>query len=806
MGKIFRAFVFLLVCSFMPMSAFADNTNIKGKIVDGAGKPIEGAVASFLSLADSTLITNAITDSIGVFNTAIPDSVADNSLLVVSCVGYERNKTVLGKEAKDDILITLNETSHQLKGITVTAKSKIEGVPGGYSFTPGGAEMLLKDGYDLLAVTPMLNVEGRNVSIIGKGSAKIYINGKDPHMPAEMVLDMLCSVEPKSIKRIDIMYNPGASQRASDQKGIVNIVMSRLDYGWMGNAYLGGISENKRVSESAGTYLGYGHGPFKFSADLTLADTRGVIESERGYDYKTDAISVLNTSRTKSKSFSGSINLNATYELNSKSDIGLSVATSLSGSTSTGETSILLKNAKDATENRGMQTSEYKTPTRLPGYSLLAFYSLKTGKLSTLEANVSYSNRKNKSTGNVEIPSGMGMDSWLSLPYEELDRSAVHGFGAEVKYTKMFAKGGYIGFGGAYDISHVDDDGRYSDLVDGVYVDNAQRSNRFVYDENVAGVYVNHIRQWTSFFSSSLGLRVEQTHIHGDQRTTGETFTRDYLQFFPNVSLSFNTPNQKHIFGIDYYLFGWRPRFSQLNPFKYWTSPNTYREGNPNLKPGKVHSLSLTYNFLQWYQASMGGSIFPDIIGSYTTQEGNGISKTGYGDLGNVKTVGFSLRAYRSFWGGRYYVDAVASVGYRRMKGNVENDFVNQHYWSGGYRVINTLFLNKARDFKFYLFYDFSGRNHEMAETRPVQHLIIAKISKTFAFGGTVELAFKGRFPWNEKSFYETPSYYYQSRSLTSPARVAVTFLQKFGKKRVRGADKRSNVRFNSRLAEGSNR
>ena len=32
MGKIFQAFVFLLVCSFMPMSVFADNTNIKGKI------------------------------------------------------------------------------------------------------------------------------------------------------------------------------------------------------------------------------------------------------------------------------------------------------------------------------------------------------------------------------------------------------------------------------------------------------------------------------------------------------------------------------------------------------------------------------------------------------------------------------------------------------------------------------------------------------------------------------------------------------------------------------------------------------
>ncbi len=806
MGKIFRAFVFLFVCSFMPMSVFADNTNIKGKIVDGAGKPLEGAVASFLSLADSTLVANAITDSIGVFNIAIPDSVADNSMMVVSSVGYERKTIVLGKEAKDDILVSLKETSHQLKGITVTAKSKIEGMPGGYSFTPGGAEMLLKDGYDLLKVTPMLNVKGRSISIIGKGEAKIYINGKDPHMPAEMVLDMLCTVEPKSIKRIDLIYNPGASQRASDQKGIVNVVMSRPDYGWRGYSYLAGISENKRVSEKGGTYLGYGHGPFKFSADITLADTRGVTESEMGYDYKADAISVLNTSKTKSKSFSGSINLNAVYELNRKSDIGLSVATSLSGNTSTGETSILLKNGKEATENRGTQTSEYKTPTRLPGYSLLAFYSLKTGKLSTLEANVSYSNNKSKSTGNVEIPSGMGIDSWLSLPYEELDRSAVHGFGAEVKYTKMFAKGGYIGFGGAYDISHVDDDGRYSDLVDGTYVDNAKRSNRFVYDENVAGAYVNYSRQWTSFFSSTVGLRVEQTHIHGNQRSTGEIFTHDYLNFFPNVSLSFNTPNQEHIFGINYSMFGTRSRFSRLNPFKYWTSPNTYREGNPNLKPWKNHLLSLSYRFLQWYEATIRASISPNMVTTYTTQDGNGISKTGYGDLGKSRGAALALSAYRSFFGGMYYVDAVASFGFSRREGQVVNDIVNQRSWGGGCSITNTVFFNKARDFSLTLFYDFSGRRHEMAETRPVQHILTATISKTFAFGGTVEFGYSDLFPWKEKSFYETPSYYYQSRNLTSPTQFTVCFSQKFGKKRVRGAAKRSNVKFNSRMADDGNK
>ncbi len=804
MGKMFRAFVFLLVCSFMSVSVFADNTNIKGKIVDGTGKPIEGAVASCLSLADSTLVANAITDSIGVFNIIVGDSAADNSFIIVSCVGYERKEIVLGKETRDDVLVTLKETAHQLKGVTVTAKSRIEGLPGGYSFTPGGAEMLLEDGYTLLKVTPMLNVDGRSISIIGKGDAKIYINGKDPHMPADMVLDMLYTVEPKSIKRIDIMYNPGASQRASDQRGIVNVVMNRPDYGWTGRADLYGGLQNKRLSESGGTYLGYGHGPFKFSANIRLDDTRGVTESEYGYDYKSDAISVLNTGRAESKSFSGSINMNAVYEIDSKSDIGLSVATSLKRSTSANETSILLKNGKEGTGNSGTQTSEYKTPTRLPGYSLLAFYSLKPGKLSTFEANVSYSNRKNRTTGNVKIPSGMGMDSWLAAPYEEFDRSAAHGFGVEVKYTKMFANGGYIGFGGAYDISHVDDDGRFSDLVDGVYVDNALRSNRFLYDENVAGAYVDYSRDWTSFFSSTIGLRVEQTHIHGDQRSTGETFTRDYLQFFPNVSLSFNTLNQKNIFGINYSVSGWRSPFTRLNPFKYWTSPNTYRVGNPNLKPGKFHFLSLSYRFLQWYEVAVRALISPNVVTSYTTQEGNGVSKTGYGDLGNSKGVGFMFSAYRSFWGGRYYVNAEASFGYDRMKGNVENDLVNRRYWGGGCTLTNTFFINKARDFGLLLFYDFSAKRHEMAEARPAKHIIAAKISKTFAFGGTLEIGYGDEFPRKYKCSYETPSYYYQSRSLTSSARVSVSFSQKFGKKRVRGAAKRSNFKFESRMDDDS--
>lgn len=208
MNKI-RVFILLVACLLFSTSIFADNVIVKGRVTDGGGKPIEGVVASWLSLSDSTLIANAVTDSTGVFVLEADKSALDNTAVVASCIGYERQSVALGG-GNEDILIKLKETSHQLNGVTVTAKSSVKGVPGGFAFTPGGAEMLLQNGLELLKVTPMLDVQG-DVQILGKGAANVYINGHDPHMPVGMVLEMLRTVPPKNIQRIEIMYNAGAS-------------------------------------------------------------------------------------------------------------------------------------------------------------------------------------------------------------------------------------------------------------------------------------------------------------------------------------------------------------------------------------------------------------------------------------------------------------------------------------------------------------------------------------------------------------------------------------------------------------------
>ena len=719
--------------------------------------------------------------------------------LYVSCIGYENQLRHVETQKNEDILISLKETSHQLKGVTVTAKSVVKGIPGGFSFTPGGTEMLLPDGLELLRITPMLDVRG-GVSILGKGGATIYINGRDPHMPEEMVLEMLRTVEPKSIKRIDIKYNPGSSQKASDQSGIVNVVMKRPDYGWMGTASMSALSEDSRVSEIPGIYMGYGHGRLKFSASAKVADGRGVTKSEKKYEYKAESLDVTNKIWRKYNTVNGGINANVTYDITDKSQVGVSVGTRLLGGDTRKETSVTLTDDKNGIVKQGKQVEKVKVPFRFPAYSLVAFYSLQTDKRgSSLDVNATYSNSKNKSTADASISSDLGMDGWLSSPYGEIDGSARHRFGVEAKYTKMFAGGSLMEFGGAYDISHVDEDNHFNDVVDGGYVNNAKRSNRFVYDENVAGAYVNYTRQWAKFFNTSLGLRVEQTHTHGNQHATGETFTRDYWQLFPNVSLGFNTLNNKHIFGIGYSVFVWRPEYSRLNPFKYWTSQNTYNVGNPDLNPGKIHFLTFRYRFLQWYEFSVGGTITPHNVNSYTVQDGNGVSKTGYGDLGRSRSVRFELSAYRSLFGGRWYIKANAAAGYGRREGQVDVYPLNEHSWGFSGYFYNTVFLNKARDFMLNTVYSFSAVGHEGSETRPAKHVVSLSVSKSFGFGGAVSLDFSGIFPWKDKTFYKTSTYYYQTRNLTSPTTFSITFQQRFGKKRVRGANGRSDSAFEAR-------
>ena len=94
------------------------------------------------------------------------------------------------------------------------------------------------------------------------------------------------------------------------------------------------------------------------------------------------------------------------------------------------------------------------------------------------------------------------------------------------------------------------------------------------------------------------GLRAEQTVTNGDQVTTGQTFSRNFLQLFPNISINDSLTKNNQL-GLSVSRRIDRPTYSQLNPFSLYINPTFYLNGNPALLPQNSYLAELSDAFKQ---------------------------------------------------------------------------------------------------------------------------------------------------------------------------------------------------------------
>jgi hypothetical protein len=137
----------------------------------------------------------------------------------------------------------------------------------------------------------------------------------------------------------------------------------------------------------------------------------------------------------------------------------------------------------------------------------------------------------------------------------------------------------------------------FFDQSNGGNVYDPTKSNHFIYKENINAVYANASKEFGKW-STQLGLRMENTNITGEQLVTQSQFKNNYTQLFPSAFLGY-TMNDKNSLEFNYSRRITRPSYDQLNPFKFFLDPTTYKEGNPYLEPQTAHSLELTHVYKQ---------------------------------------------------------------------------------------------------------------------------------------------------------------------------------------------------------------
>ena len=766
----FRIILSLLSTAFCLLPALAGG--FQTVLVDAERQPVPGAVVSFYTLPDSALVDAVTSDAEGRVAFANATAMA----LRVQALGFLPFVAATG-EVGDTL--RLDRPTNQLKELVVNAKPVMQRTAGQFTYLPNDLRTKTDNSYELLRLVPLLDVTDRSISIFGKGSSRIFINGRDPMIGLDATMEMLRATPPSHIVRIEIITAPGSKYSAADRRGIVNVVLSNPYEGVRGSTTATVRYMTGRVAPAYSLWLGASKGKFNASASFSYYSHNRHMKELGNYSYAMNDRKVTNLSRTSDYYFYLAGALTATYDFSKKSFLSL-------GFRINDEKSYLKTRVASETSENGepaVSSSSYihtRSPFAGPNYGFVGYYRLKTDdRGSKLEVAADYFTSQSRS--NTEYL----FDATAARQNESQTSDGVH-FRSD--YQHVFNRSHKLSAG--YDFFR-------SKLVDDL--DFYAQSNRFEYREMVNSVYASWRAQWSEAFSTSAGLRMENTDTDGFLVNTGERTKRNYTGLFPSISLSIDLPRGNQNISLDIERDIRRPWYFSLNPFVRWTSDNTYTKGNPYLSAKHCWYGIIYYRFLRHFtfyiQAKYGNSTLEY---NYSDQNGNTVSS--YSNNGKDSYWESGLRYNNTFWG-IYNLRASTGIDNPTMEGFVDGNFIRFKKTTWGMNVQNIIMLNKHGLTIYLSYYINSPGGLFTKERNRWSHALHCEVSKSFNNGLNMSLGAYSLLDTKNPIFYNSPDYSYSQRRLISYSSYEFKISYSFGKRRVRGANDADNAKLEDRIS-----
>ena len=164
----------LMTALMMTIVSMAKTPDVGGTVVDEKGEAMPFVNVVMLSLPDSAFVQGAMTDEQGHFQIVTPKNGA---LLKVSCIGYQTQYL----NAVEGLTIKMKEDALLLGEVVVKSQLPKTRVKGEAMRTTVEGTILEKAGTvaDALARVPSLEAKRDGaVTVLGRGEAEVYINGR----------------------------------------------------------------------------------------------------------------------------------------------------------------------------------------------------------------------------------------------------------------------------------------------------------------------------------------------------------------------------------------------------------------------------------------------------------------------------------------------------------------------------------------------------------------------------------------------------------------------------------------------------
>ncbi|MBB6333184.1 outer membrane receptor protein involved in Fe transport [Chryseobacterium sediminis] len=449
-------------------------------------------------------------------------------------------------------------------------------------------------GTEVLAGTPLLQVDENKglLSIVGKNGVSVMVNDRMLNLSGAELINYLRNLRSENILKIEVITTPPAKYEAQGNSGIINIVLKKnQNLGWSG--YLN-TNYAQKTYAAFSTVTGINYQSEKMKASVKIQGYDGDKRSVENYKIIGETSSI---SRNERRDMNDGLGLNANfdYSLTKNSNIGLVYDISKGHSNMdihatqnyfTNNTSTL------QTDTDSKHRSAFTTQMlnlyfdQKFGEHKLSFGANYYGNLPDTEVNFTTRNVVDNSMQTVRNLSGVDYKIYsgqadLTLNFKKIQLET----GA--KYSQ-FSNNSDIG---------------YFNLSNGNYIIDPAKSNLFDYNEKNYAAYISAGKDLGEKWSVKAGLRYEYSQTSGFSPTTQSKSENNYGKFFPTAYLSYKA-NQDNQFSINYSRRINRPYFRALDPFRWYSNPNTYYSGNPSLQPAFNHNIELNYIFKNKFSAN----------------------------------------------------------------------------------------------------------------------------------------------------------------------------------------------------------
>ncbi len=598
---------------------FGQGYNISGELVDENSSPVEFSNV-ILYAPDSTIQKVETTDETGKFQFYNIEN--GNYYIQSSFIGFEDlsipDVIVAGKDLSLGTHTFLSNGIQLDEAVVTAQRSMVEVKADRMVFNVQGTTNSVGDnGLELLRKAPGVLVDNNNnISVLGRSGVIVYVDGKRLPLSGNELTNYLQNLTADQIDRIDIISNPGAKYEAEGNAGIIDIRLKKNEnHGsngtvsatmWQGRKLRGNINtsgnyKNAKVNLFGNVGYNRWNGWNRMNFDnyqnsFILVETNDQNHLNDNFNYRAGMDYYLDDKNTLGILVSGWTGSGG-MDAENRSEISMQSTPSLVDSI------LVATNTSDKNYHNNSFNINYVFRSEETTINIDADYAFFRNEEDFNQPNTYYDATETNILSVVNTATNTPVDIDIATFKIDYEAPLAGGsFGTGIKLSKVMTDNTFF----FYDIPNKD------------RVRNNDRSNRFVYDENVYAGYVNFARQLNQKTSFSAGLRVEQTDAMGDLTAFNPDLNEDpvifdYVSYFPSVGLSYNY-RPEHSFNINVGRRINRPDYNVLNPFRTQLSELSFAKGNAFLRPEIVNNAELGYTLKYRYNFKLSYSRTTDQI------------------------------------------------------------------------------------------------------------------------------------------------------------------------------------------------